>query len=442
VLTRVLPATAIVEFLIHVCVALAIGQEKNQPPKGFTALFNGRDIGNWSGEGIRDSREMTATAPGDRARNIETKKGTARKWHVDHGVLFGDGPHSTLTAGGDFGDFELWVDWKIGSQGDGGIYLRGTPGVHFCNYASNRKYANSSEKDSGTLSNDERFGRFPYQLTGYPVGGWGRMYVRIVGPFVTLRLNDKDVIRNEQLENTYDRHQHLMLSGPICLQTNSPETEFRNIFIRKIPADESAKALGQVHGGEEGFEPLFNGRDLRNWIGDVDSYQIVDGAIQCRQNKEGTLLTKERYDNFVVRLEFKLPPVGNSGLAIRAVPSDKVPAYDALEVQILDDSAKQYAHLKPYQFHGSLYGLAPATRGYLRPHGEWNYQETTVNGDHFRVNLNGFEILNVVARELPAVALDGEKHPGVSRTSGHFGFCGHDDPVAFRNIRIKRLSVK
>ena len=141
----------------------------------------------------------------------------------------------------------------------------------------------------------------------------------------------------------------------------------------------------------------------------------------------------------MARLEFKLPPGGNNGLAIRAASPDGDMAYDATEIQVLDDSSDQYKDLKPFQFHGSLYGLAPATRGYLRPVGEWNSEEVTVKGDRVTVRLNGYEILDADLAKVREKPADGREHPGASRTSGHFGFCGHNEPVAFRNIRIKRL---
>jgi hypothetical protein len=110
-----------------------------------------------------------------------------------------------------------------------------------------------------------------------------------------------------------------------------------------------------------------------------------------------------------------------------------------MELQVLDNSASQYADLHDYQYHGSVYGLAPAARGYLRPVGEWNYQEVVADGDNLQVHLNGFEILNVNLAEVRKQPRDGNSHPGAARTTGHFGFAGHNEPVAFRNIRIKRL---
>jgi hypothetical protein len=214
------------------------------------------------------------------------------------------------------------------------------------------------------------------------------------------------------------------------------------VFVRELSSEESNRMLADIRGGEEAFEPLFNGKDLDGWMGAVDSYEVAGGAIRCKPGAGGNLLTNEEFDNFVVRLEFKLPPGGNNGLAIRAPRGVDDAAYSAMELQVLDNTAAQYAELHDYQYHGSVYGLAPALPGYLRPVGEWNYQEVVVDGDKVEVHLNGFEILNVNLAEVRKEPRDGREHPGASRTSGHFGFAGHSDPVAFRNIRIKRLAKR
>jgi hypothetical protein len=223
------------------------------------------------------------------------------------------------------------------------------------------------------------------------------------------------------------------------LQTHGSETRFRNVFVREIPADESNRILAEIKGGHAEFKPIFNGKDLSGWMGATDSYTAADGELRCKSGRGKVLHTKDNYDNYVVQLEFKLPPGGNNGLAIRTPDVVGDAAYEGMEIQVLDDTAKQYKDLHEYQFCGSLYGLAPARRGYLRPVGEWNFEEVTVDGEHIVVNLNGYEILNVDVAKVRAKPIDGKEHPGAARTSGHFGFCGHQDPVAFRNIRIKRL---
>jgi predicted dehydrogenase len=106
--------------------------------------------------------------------------------------------------------------------------------------------------------------------------------------------------------------------------------------------------------------------------------------------------------------------------------------------QVLDDGHPNYATLDPRQVHGSAYGMVGATRGHLKPTGEWNDQEVTVRGSRITVVLNGTTILDTDLATVTTFMAD-TPHPGKDRTSGHFGFAGHNDPVAFRNIRIREL---
>jgi hypothetical protein len=421
-------------------VALAQAQENNRPPAGFTALFNGRDFKDWIGGATRDPREIKALGETERAEHeAQMRRGIDEHWRVEYDELVSDGKEPYLATKTEYGDFELWVDWLIHPRGDSGIYLRGVPQVQIWDPTDVEAHRNGSDKGSGALWNNQKHEKWPKELADEPPGHWNRTFIRMVGPYVSVDLNGKRVVDNVVMENYYDRAIPVFQRGPIYLQTHGAETRFRNVFLREIPYEESVQSLVAIRGGEDGFQPLFNGQDLNGWIGAVDSYEVVDGAIRCKAGRGGNLLTEDEYNNFVVRLEFKLPPGGNNGLAIRAPKDVDDPAYSAVELQVLDDSAEQYAKLHEYQYHGSAYGLAPATRGYLRPVGEWNYQEVVVDGDRVEVHLNGFEILNTKLSEVSEKPIDGNQHPGASRTSGHFGFCGHNEPVEFRNIRIKRL---
>jgi len=417
----------------------ANAEELNKPPAGFTALFNGRDFEDWSGASTRDPREIKEMNAEERAAfEARMKDRIQKRWRVEDGVLVSDGHEPYLATKREFGDFEMWVDWLIGPKGDSGIYLRGAPQVQIWDPDNPDSFKNGNQKGSGALWNNKMNERWPLERVDRPVGEWNRMYIRMIGPYVSVTLNDKPVVKSVVMENYYDRAIPIFARGPIYLQTHGSETRFRNVFIREIPVEEANRALAEI-GGDVGFKPLFNGKDLSGWIGAVDSYEVVDGAIQCRSGHSGNLLTNDEYDNFVARLEFKLPPGGNNGLALRAgSPEDDI-AHEGMEIQVLDDTSPQYKDLNAFQFNGSLYGLAPATRGYLRPVGEWNYEEVAVDGDRVIVRLNGFEILNADLAKLREKPADGRKHPGASRTSGHFGFCGHSEPVAFRNVRIKRL---
>jgi hypothetical protein len=109
-------------------------------------------------------------------------------------------------------------------------------------------------------------------------------------------------------------------------------------------------------------------------------------------------------------------------------------------VQVLDDSAKNHATLKPWQYHGSVYGVVASERGYQRPVGEWNFEEVVVRGSHVTVTLNGVVIVDADIAGLPSQL--GDTHTGKDRKDGFFGFCGHNDAVEFRDVRIKSLDAK
>jgi hypothetical protein len=159
----------------------------------------------------------------------------------------------------------------------------------------------------------------------------------------------------------------------------------------------------------------------------------------CKPKKGGNIYTKDEFGDFVARLEYKLPPGGNNGLAIRYPGGKAHAATEAMcELQILDDTSPKYGKLDPRQYNGSVYGMIPAQRGYLRPVGEWNFMEVTVKGPTIRVELNGTRILDADVSKVTEFK-NNQPHPGKDRTRGHFGFAGHNDPVAFRNIRIRTL---
>ncbi len=191
---------------------------------------------------------------------------------------------------------------------------------------------------------------------------------------------------------------------------------------------------------EDGFVSLFNGQDFTGWKGPVENYEVKDGAIACKPGKGGTIYTAEEYADFVVRLEILIPAGSNNGLAIRYPGSGDTAYVGMCELQVLDNDAPKYAKLDARQYHGSAYGMVAAQRGHLKPAGEWNVQEVTVKGSTIKVVLNGVTILDTDLSQVKLDEVMGKKpHPGKDRTSGHFGFAGHNDLVLFRNIRIKKL---
>ncbi len=198
-------------------------------------------------------------------------------------------------------------------------------------------------------------------------------------------------------------------------------------------------------GPETDFTALFDGTTLNGWQGDTVGYQVVDGTIAVRpaakgRSGPGFLYTTEPWADFELRFEFKLTPGANNGLAVRW-PGEGDPAYQGMELQILDNTHPSYANLKPWQYHGSIYGVAAARRGFLKPTGDWNDETVICDGRRITVILNGHVLVDANLDEASTPAtLDGRPHPGLSRTDGYIGFCGHGSEVAFRNIRIRKLA--
>lgn len=190
---------------------------------------------------------------------------------------------------------------------------------------------------------------------------------------------------------------------------------------------------------DDGFVSLFDGKSLAGWQGSTKGYAVEDGAIVCIPKVGGFLYTDREYGDFQFRFEFKLPPGANNGIGIRT-PIKGDPAYVGMEIQVLDDTAPQYKNLKPYQYHGSIYGVVPCERGHQKPVGEWNEEEITCHGKQVTVKLNGTTIVDAdIEKASTPKTIDGNSHPGLKRDKGFICFCGHGSRVEFRNLRIKEL---
>lgn len=397
-------------------------------------LCNGKDLAGWHGRVDIGPYKYAALTPDALATQRATDDAdTAKHWRVENGEIVNDGEGPFLTTDEAFGDAEYWLEYRTVALADSGIYLRACPQVQIWDCTKEGgKWNLGADKGSGALWNNEKHERFPPVVADKPFGEWNALHIRQVGELTWVWLNDKLTVDGVVMENFWDRARPLPAKGPLQLQTHGGEIRFRNLKARTIAAAE-ANALLAARG--DGFTPLFDGKTFAGWQGDRDSYEVVDGAIRCRAGKGGNLFTDGVYADFVVRLQFRLPPGGNNGLAIR-YPGQGDPAYASIEVQVLDDSAPQYAKLKPWQYHGSVYGVVPSQRGYQRPVGEWNFEEVTVKGSRYTVVLNGTTIVDADIAALPSNLKD---HAGKDRTEGHFGFCGHNDAVEFRNLSMKRL---
>lgn len=208
----------------------------------------------------------------------------------------------------------------------------------------------------------------------------------------------------------------------------------------------------------QGFELLFDGTNLDNFVGNKVGYVPINGCINVTANygNESNLYTKNEYRDFVFRFEFCfLRPGVNNGVGIRT-PMGVDAAYQGMcEVQILDHDDPIYAGLREYQVHGSVYGIIPAKRIKHKPLGEWSEEEIRVKGNHITVTVNGEVILDGDVKEACKghnVAPDGsnnnpytvdhQNHPGMFNKAGHIGFLGHGAGLKLRAVRILDLSKK
>jgi hypothetical protein len=194
----------------------------------------------------------------------------------------------------------------------------------------------------------------------------------------------------------------------------------------------------------EGYVALFNGKDLTGWKvlgGKMDAWDAEDGLLFVKGKGGGWLLTEKEYSDFEIRLEFKLPEGGNSGVALRA-PFRGNPAYDGMEIQILDDpwykNEKHYKGIRPAQLTGSIYDVVPPSKDATKPAGEWNTMRIRAKGRHVTVELNGVKTVDA--------NLDDHKdrqktHPGLFVDKGHLGLQSHDGRVEFKHIYVKELNL-
>ena len=407
--------------------------------QGFTPLFNGKDLTGWKGL-VGNPKTRAVMSPDElAAAQKEADEDMRAHWKVVDGVLQFDGEGKSLCTTKDYGDFELYVDWKILAGGDSGIYLRGSPQVQIWDTDFENFFRHGAENGSGALWNNKNNARFPQLKADKPIGQWNTFHICMVGELVTIKLNEQLVVDNVVMENVWQSDLPIYPRGQIELQNHGNTLYFRNLYVREIPTSE-ANAILAARASESGFASIFNGHDFNGWTGDLENYEIVDGAIACKEGRGGTVFTDKVYSDFIARLEFKLPPGGNNGLAIR-YSGEGPPSLEGLELQVLDSEDSKYAALDPRQYHGSVYGLVPAHRGYLRSAGEWNFQQVIVRGSNIKVELNGFTILDADLSQVTE-SKDGAVAAGASRKSGHFGFAGHNDPVAFRKISIRELPGK
>lgn len=345
---------------------------------------------------------------------------TLNGWTVEHecevdvvdGCLRLMAGHGWLRHDSRVRDFDLHVEWKaLKSQGyDSGIFIRAAQtGKPFPATGYQVNLLDGKEGNIPTLPGAESQGLVK------PAGEWNVFDLHVVGDTAALTINGKPAWKAAGLKE---------LDGWIGFQVEVPnggQFLLKNILLTEI-----------------GYRPLFNGKDLEGWEGvggPADAcWSVVDGILNCSGKKGPWLRSKAEYDDFNLRLDYRVTNGGNSGVYVR-VPLDGNHHRDndsqpeaGFEVQILDDTAPEHAMLKDYQYSASIYDFEGAKPRNSRPLGEWNSLEINCVGQHISTWHNGVLVTDMTSEEFPAVLL--------RSTRGFLGLQNHSTVVGLRHIRL------
>jgi hypothetical protein len=213
----------------------------NTPPEGFKALFNGKDLDGWQGAIQIDKRQALKGEELEAAQKAANDK-ILPHWKAEDGVLLNDGLGYNLATAKDYGNFELYVDWKIEPKGDSGIYLRGEPQVQIWDSDQlGGNLAADKGKGSGGLWNNPKGskGKDPTKKADRAPGEWNTFHIIMKGKNATVFLNGEKVVDDAELVPLYGKE--LPARGPIELQQHYRNDGkpgniwFKNIYIKELP---------------------------------------------------------------------------------------------------------------------------------------------------------------------------------------------------------------
>lgn len=206
--------------------------------EGFVSMFNGKDLTGWKGL-VEDPIKRSKMTPKELA--VKQKKADEimrRDWYVKDGLLIFDGKgNDNLCSEKMYGDFEMYVDWRIAPKGDAGIYLRGSPQVQIWDVTSGSL---ETQVGSGGLFNNKKHADKPLVVADNPVNEWNSFYIKMIGEKVTVYLNGQLVTDNIILENYWDRSIPIFPKESVELQAHASRVEYRDIYICDLPPREHA----------------------------------------------------------------------------------------------------------------------------------------------------------------------------------------------------------
>jgi hypothetical protein len=155
------------------------------------------------------------------------------------------------------------------------------------------------------------------------------------------------------------------------------------------------------------------------------------------------LVSKGTYQNFILELDWRISPGGNSGIMYHVTENYPEAWWTGPEMQVLDDD-KHSDGRNPKTSAGALYGLIAPVNKRLKPVGEWNHVRIVVNGRHVEYWLNNAKVVQyeLGSPELNALIANSkfkDKPEFAKAKAGHIVLQNHRDAVWFRNIRVRPL---
>jgi len=406
--------------LVSFCGPDPLLAQNDKTPAGFQPLFNSRDLTGWSFSG-----------------------GDANDWFVDGGALVTNGrPHGWLMTEREYDDFDLRLEYRVFERANSGVLVRGVvagdpvrAGMEIQIVDDDSYPSLPAMHSTGAIYDVAPRSRRATK----PAGEWNAMRIVAKGSQITVFLNDVQVVDADLKDYKDQFAQKPWLDrarGYIGLQSWDGKVEFRNVQIKAL-SDPAPPVVAVRSNDEPGFKSLFNGGDLSGWKfigGDVHDWFVDGGALVTNGRPRGWLMTQREYDDFDLRLEYRVSERGNSGVLVRGAPADD-PVRAGMEIQIVDDDS--YPSLPAMHSTGAIYDVAPRSRRATKPAGEWNAMRIVAKGSQITVFLNDIQVVDADLKDYKDRYA---QKPWLDRARGYIGLQSWDGKVEFRNVQIKALS--
>ncbi|HEX7260784.1 MAG TPA: DUF1080 domain-containing protein [Luteolibacter sp.] len=441
--------------------------------ESWTDLFNGKDLDGW------------------------VKRGGKAEYVVEDGCIVGTStlntPNTFLCTGRDYGDFILEYEFKIDPRLNSGVQFRSrsfsTPTEIEWNgkkitIPADRVHGYQAEIDpnpkqnrwwsAGIYDESRRGWLFPGALGGdakeftdqgrkiFKQDDWNQVRIEAIGDSIKTTLNGtpRAAIKDS-----------LTPSGFIGLQVhgigNDKEKDGTKVRWRKLRIQEVAAPAPNTISAEEkaaGWRLLWDGKTSEGWRSahrpefPSEGWKMEDGILSISESgglesaKAGDIITRQKFSDFELSVDFKIAPGANSGIKIFVDPEINKGPGSAIgpEFQILDDERHPDAKLghNGNRTIGSLYDLitAPATKR-VNPPGEWNNARILSEGKHVTYFLNGVKTVEYERGSKEwrdTVAASKYKiWPGFGELpEGHILLQDHGNLVSYKNIKIRDFSKK